>query len=45
MADGDVIYRIRGDNSKLPDDLKEAENIIGKSAEKAEKAAKKSVSK
>ncbi len=40
MADGDVIYRIRGDNSKLPDDLKEAENIIGKSAEKAEKAAK-----
>lgn len=40
MADGDVIYRIRGDNSKLPDDLREAENIIGKSAEKAEKAAK-----
>lgn len=39
MPEGEVVYHIRGDNSKLPDDLKNAEKIIGNSAEKVEKAA------
>ena len=39
MPEGEVIYHIRGDNSKLPDDLKNAEKIIGDSADKVEKAA------
>ena len=39
MSEGEVVYHIRGDNSKLPDDLKNAEKIIGDSADKAEKAA------
>lgn len=39
MPEGEVVYHIRGDNSKLPDDLKNAEKIIGDSADKVEKAA------
>lgn len=39
MPEGEVVYHIRGDNSKLPDDLKNAEKIIGESAGKVEKAA------
>ena len=39
MPEGEVVYHIRGDISKLPDDLKNAEKIIGDSADKVEKAA------
>ncbi len=39
MAEGEVIYKIRGDNSQLPNDLKKAEQIIGNSAQTVEKAA------
>ena len=39
MPEGEVRYKIRGDNSQLPNDLKKAEQIIGNSSQAVEKAA------
>lgn len=39
MPEGEVRYKIRGDNSELPNDLKKAEQIISNSSQAVEKAA------